>query len=113
MTANVSLQRIPTYNTLLACCGAEFLDALSIAKIGVEAINKIGPFETGEFAVCDAIVMLGHLHDSGLVDLKVERQQLYADNYKQIFSYKLANKSREMQFELFVEQQPPILESLN
>ncbi|MGB0503020.1 MAG: hypothetical protein ACPGGD_03145 [Thalassolituus sp.] len=94
-----SILNVPTYATLLDCIGDAFEMDADIAKIAVVKINALGPFERGDFEVCDVIAMIGHLfiHDLIQRDLK-ERVAAYGGS---VFYDHYFSRKTEVQPELF------------
>jgi hypothetical protein len=85
------LSQIQTYNTLIQCLTRDYQTDLSIAPIAVIEINKLGPFETGEFEVCDVIKMLGDLYSQGEIDRELRVSEvLYngSETYEFLFKVK-------------------------
>ena len=94
-----ALTEIQTYQVLIEQLTEEFVTDSEISKRATPEINKIGPFECGEFLECDTLAMLNHLSVNGLIDRDIrERCRGYDETIFYDFYYK---SSAKLQPDLF------------
>lgn len=85
----ITLNEIPTYKVLIAQLSEEFENESDIVKRATPEINKIGPFECGDFLARDTIIMLGHLYSNGLIGRELRaRKKGYDDSIFYDFYYR-------------------------
>lgn len=89
----MQLTNIPTYQALISVLpiGQEFVFN-DISKIAIKEINKLGPFEVGDFEVTDVAQMVSHLVGSSFLSNRVEEIFLQSGRLdKRTVFYKVNN----------------------